>query len=110
MAPRKKAHTRRALKRPRVARLRPGAGQGRKGLWVGDQAGGDVPCWQERKAAGIDCRSRRKEGMGWEVEPERILAVPQPLHQGVTAARVVTDRRGIRVREIPFCNPCDGAG
>jgi hypothetical protein len=32
----------------------------------------------------------------------------QLINQGVTADRVVTDRRGIRVREITFCNPCDG--
>jgi len=43
-----------------------------------------------------------------EVEKERVIDVAQPINQGVTGDRVVTDRRGIRVREITFCNPCDG--
>jgi hypothetical protein len=42
------------------------------------------------------------------VETARVIDVAQPINQGVTGDRVVTDRRGIRVREITFCNPCDG--
>ena len=40
-------------KRQSVARLRQGAGKGRKVLWVWDKAGVDLPFWQERKASGI---------------------------------------------------------
>jgi hypothetical protein len=47
----------------------------------------DVAVWTE--ATGIYFLSQRKYGM--------CLAI------GVTADRVVTDRRGIRVREITFC-------
>ena len=43
-----------------------------------------------------------------EGEKERVIDVAQPIHQGVTADQVVTDRRSIRVREITFPNPCDG--
>lgn len=105
---RKKEHDLRALKRQSVARLRQGAGKGRKVLWVWDKAGVDFPFWQERKASGIYFLSLRKEGMCLEVETERVIEVTQPINQGVTADRVLTDRRGIRVREITFHNPCDG--
>ena len=108
LAQRKKEHDVRALKRQSVALLRQGAGQGRKVLWVWDKAGVDFPFWQERKASGIYFLSLRKEGMRLEVQTERVIDVTQPINQGVTADRVVTDRRGIRVREITFCNPCDG--
>jgi Transposase DDE domain len=104
---RKKEHAIRALKRQSVARLRQGAGKGRKVLWVWDKAGGDLPFWQERKAAGIYFLSLRKEGMCLAVEQERVIEVTQPINQGVTADRVVTDRRGLRVREITFCDPRD---
>jgi hypothetical protein len=90
------------------ALLRQGAGQGRKVLWVWDRAGVDFPFWQERKAAGIYFLSLRKEGRCLEVGTERVIDVTRPINQGVTADRVITDRRGIRVREITFCNPCDG--
>lgn len=106
---RKKEHDARALKRQSVAMLRQGAGKGRKVLWVWDKAGVDFPFWQERKASGIYFLSLRKEGMCLEAEQERVIDFTQPINQGVTADRVVTDRRGIRVREITFCNPCDGA-
>jgi len=43
------------------------------------------------------------------VEQERVIEGTQPIHPGVTADRGVGDRRGIRVRAITFCNPCDGA-
>ena len=109
LAGRKKEHDVRALKRQSVARLRQGAGQGRKVLWVWDKAGVDLAFWQERKASGIYFLSQRKEGMCLEVEAERVIDLTQPINQGVTADRVVTDRRGIRIREITFCNPCDGA-
>ena len=108
LAGRKKEHDVRALKRQSVARLRQGAGKGRKVMWVWDKAGVDFPFWQERKASGIYFLSLRKEGMCLEVEPERVIDFTQPINQGVTADRVVTDRRGLRVREITFCNPCDG--
>jgi len=91
-----------------VAMLRQGAGKGRKVLWVWDKAGVDFPFWQERKASGIYFLSLRKEGMCLEVEKERVIDFTQPINQGVTADRVMVDRRGIRVREITFCNPCDG--
>ena len=105
---RKKEHDMRALKRQSVALLRQGAGKGRKVLWVWDKAGVDLPFWQERKAAGIYFLSLRKERMCLEVEPDRVIDFAQPINQGVTGDRVVTDRRGLRVREITFCNPCDG--
>ena len=106
---RKKEHDMHALKRQSVALLRQGAGKGRKVLWIWDKAGVDLAFWQERKAAGIYFLSLRKEGLGWETEQERVIDFTQPINQGVTADRVVTDRRGIRVREITYCNPCDGA-
>ena len=108
LAGRKKEHDLRALKRQSVALLRQGAGKGRKMLWVWDKAGVDLPFWQERKAAGIYFLSLRKAGMCLAGEQERVIDFAQPINQGVTAGRVVTDRRGIRVREITFCNPCDG--
>ena len=108
LAGRKKEHEVRALKRQSVALLRQGAGQGRKVMWVWDKAVVDLPFWQERKASGIYFLSLRKEGMCLEVERERAIDFAQPINQGVTADRVVTDRRGIRIREITFCNPCDG--
>jgi len=110
LAGRKKEHDLRALKRQSVARLRQGAGKGRKVLWVWDKAGVDLPFWQERKAAGIYFLSLRKEGMCLVIEQERVIDRTQPINQGVTADRVVTDRRGLRVREITFHNPCDGEG
>jgi Transposase DDE domain len=106
---RKKEHDMRALKRQSVALLRQGAGKGRKVLWVWDKAGVDFPFWQERKASGIYFLSLRKAGLCLDVETERGLDATQPINQGVTADRVLTDRRGLRVREITFCNPCDGA-
>lgn len=109
LAQRKKEHDVRALKRQSVAMLRQGAGKGRKVLWVWDKAGVDFPFWQERKASGIYFLSLRKEGMCLAVERERVIDVTQPINQGVSADRVVVDRRGIRVRELTFCNPCDGA-
>jgi hypothetical protein len=108
LAGRKKEHDVRALKRQSVARLRQGAGKGRKVMWVWDKAAVDLPFWQERKASGIYFLSLRKEGMCLEVAQERAVDFAQPINQGVTADRVVTDRRGLRVREITFCNPCDG--
>ena len=104
---RKKEHDLRALKRQSVALLRQGAGKGRKVLWVWDKAGVDLPFWQERKAAGIYFLSLRKEGMCLARAQERVIDFAQPINHGVTADRVVTDRRGLRVREITFCNPCD---
>ena len=107
---RKKEHDMRALKRQSVALLRQGAVTGRKGLWVWDKAGVDLSFWQERKASGIYFLSLRKAGLCLDVETERGLDATQPINQGVTADRVLTDRRGLRVREITFCNPCDGTG
>ena len=108
LAGRKKEHDLRALKRQRVAQLRQDAGKGRKVLWVWDKAVVDLPFWQERKASGIYFLSLRKAGMCLPLEQERAIDGTQPINQGVTADRVVTDRRGLRVREITFCNPCDG--
>jgi hypothetical protein len=106
---RKKENDLRALKRQSVALLRQGAGKGRKVLWVWDKAGVDFAFWQERKAGGIYFLSLRKEGMCLELEKERVIDFTQPINQGVTSDRVVTDRRGIRVREVTFCDPRDGA-
>ena len=106
---RKKEHDLRALKRQSVAMLRQGAGKGRKVLWVWDKAGVDFAFWRERKASGIYFLSLRKEGMCLEVETERTIEGTQPINQGVRADRVLTERRGIRVREITFCDPRDGA-
>jgi hypothetical protein len=105
---RKKENDLRALKRQSVALLRQGAGKGRKVLWVWDKAGVDFAFWQERKASGIYFLSLRKEGMCLELESERVVDFTQPINQGVTSDRVVTDRRGIRVREVTFCDPRDG--
>ena len=98
----------RALKRQSVAQLRQGAGKGRKVLWVWDKAGVDLAFWQERKASGIYFLSQRKAGMCLELEQEREIDFTQPINQGVQSDRVVKDRRGLRVREITFENPCDG--
>ena len=108
-AARKQEQAVRALKRQSVALLRQGAGTGRKVLWVWDKAGVDFPFWQERKASGIYFLSLRQEGMCLAVETERVVDVTQPINQGVTGDRVVTDRRSIRVRASTFCHPCDGA-
>ena len=105
---RKKEHAARALKRQRVAPLRQGAGQGRRVLWVWDKAAVNLPFWQERKASGIYFLFLRKAGMCLALEQERSLDLPQPINQGVQSDRVVRDRRGLRVREITFENPCDG--
>ena len=77
-------------------------------LWVWDKAGVDLPFWQERKASGIYFLSARKEGLCLELEQERPIDFAQPINQGVTRDRWVKDRRGIRLREITFHNPCDG--
>lgn len=108
LSARKKEHDARALKRQSVAQLRQGAGQGRRVLWVWDKAGVDLAFWQERKASGIYFLSLRKAGMCLELEKERSIDLLQPINQGVQSDRVVRDRRGIRVREITFENPCDG--
>ena len=92
LAGRKKEPELRALRRQSVAMLRQGAGQGRKVLWVWAKAGVDFPFWQERKASGIYFLSLRKEGMGLEVQTERVIDVTPPINQGVTADRVLTDR------------------
>lgn len=105
---RKKEHDARALKRQSVAQLRQGAGKGRKVLWVWDKAGVNLPFWQERKASGLYFLSLRKAGMCLELEKERSIDRTQPINQGVQSDRVVRDRRGLRVREITFENPCDG--
>ena len=42
------------------------------------------------------------------LEQERDIDLTQPINQGVTADRVVTDRRGRRLREIIFGDPRDG--
>jgi len=105
---RKKEHDARTLKRQSVAMLRQGAGKGRKVLWVWDKAGVDLPFWQERKASGIYFLSQRKEGMCLELERERPIDLTQPINEGVSRDRVVKDRRNIKMREITFCNPCDG--
>ena len=89
--------------------LRQGAGKGRKVLWVWDKAGVDFAFWQERKASGIYFLSLRKDGMCLEVAKERVIDRTQPINQGVRADRVRTDRRGLRVREITFGDPRDGA-
>ena len=108
LSARKKEHDARALKRQSVAQLRQGAGKGRRVLWVWDKAGVDLAFWQERKASGIYFLSLRKAGMCLELEKERSIDPTQPINQGVQRDRVVRDRRGIRVREITFENPCDG--
>ena len=105
---RKKEHDARALKRQSVAQLRQGVGKGRKVLWVWDKAGVDLAFWQERKASGIYFLSQRKAGMCLALEKEREIDRTPPINQGVQSDRVVQDRRGLRVREITFENPCDG--
>ena len=105
---RKKEHDLRMLKRQSVARLRQGTKKGRKVLWVWDKAVVDLPLWQDRKGQGIYFLSQRKEGLCLELEQTRVIDATQPINQGVTGDRLVRDRRGIKVREITFCNPCDG--
>ena len=65
------------------------------------------PFWLERKGAGIYFLSLRKEAMCLAVERERPIDFNQPINQGVISDRLVKDRRGLQVREITFCNPCD---
>jgi hypothetical protein len=43
-----------------------------------------------------------------ELERDRPIDFTQPINQGVTGNRLVKDRRGLQLREITFCNPCDG--
>ena len=105
---RKKEHDLRALKRQSVAQLRQGAGKGRKVLWVWDKAVVDLPFWLACKPAGIYFLSLRKEGMCLAVEQERAIDFTHPINHGVTADRVVLDRRGLRVREITFGDPRAG--
>ena len=106
---RKKEHDVRALKRQSVATLRQGAGKGRKVLWVWDKAGVDLAFWQARKASGIYFLSLCKTGMCLAVEREQAVDFTQPINQGVTSDCLVSDRRGLRLREITFCDPRDGA-
>ena len=96
------------IKRQSVAQLRQGAGKGRKVVWAWDKAVVDLPLWQDYKGRGVYFLSLRKEGMCLELETERVIDATQAINQGVTADRLVRDRRGIKVREITFCNPCDG--
>jgi IS4 transposase len=63
-----------------------------------DRTAANFPFWPERKA-----------GMCLEVGTEQVIDVKRPINQDVTANRVVTGQRGLRVREITFCKPCDGA-
>ena len=105
---RKKEHDIRMIKRQNVALLRQEARKGRKVLWVWDKAVVDLPLWLDRKGKGIYFLSQRKEGMCLELQQERIIDATQMINQGVTGDRLVCDRRGIKVREITFCNPCDG--
>jgi hypothetical protein len=56
----------------------------------------------------VDAVQRAEAGMCLALEQERGIDGAQPINQGVTADRRVTDRRGIRVREITFCDPRDG--
>ncbi len=109
LAGRKQEHDLRALKRQSVAQLRQGAGKGRKVLWVWDKAAVDFAFWQKRKAAGIYFLSLRKAGLCLALEQARGIDFTQPINQGVIADEVLSDRRGIRIREITFRNPCDGA-
>jgi hypothetical protein len=78
LAGRKREHDARALKRPSVARLRQGAGKGRKGMggWV--KAGVDLPFWQERKASGISSCCLRKEYLCLAVAAERVIDFAPP--------------------------------
>ena len=71
------------------------------------KAGVDLPFWLERKASGIYFLFLRKEAMCLAVERERPIDFNQPINQGVTSDRLGHDRRGLQVREITFCNPCD---
>ena len=52
--------------------------------------------------------AKNARAMCLEPEPERDIDRTQPINQGVQSDRVVRDRRGLRVREITFANPCDG--
>ncbi len=65
LAGRKKEHDARALKRQSVARLRQGAGKGRKVMWVWDKAGVALPFWQERKASGFTVCPCAKRACAW---------------------------------------------
>ena len=52
--------------------------------------------------------AKNARAMCLEPEQERDIDRTQPINQGVQSDRVVRDRRGLRVREITFANPCDG--
>jgi hypothetical protein len=105
-AGRKREHDLRMLKRQSVAQLRQRAGKGRKVLWVWDKGGIDLAFWLERKAAGIYFLSLRKTGQCLALEKVRPVAA-RPINQGVVSDHVVSDRRGLVVREITYRNPCD---
>jgi hypothetical protein len=103
---RKKEHDMRMLKRQNVAQLRQGAGKGRKVLWVWDKGGIDLPLWLARKQSGIYFLSRAKTNLCLAVEKTRPVA-NLPINQGVVSDLVVSDRRGLVLREITYHNPCD---
>ena len=84
-----------ALKRQRVARARAKAAR---------------CCGLGTRPAGIYFLSLRQAGMCLILEQARDIDLPQPINQGVTADRLVADRRGLRVREITFGDPRDGEG
>jgi hypothetical protein len=104
---RKKEHDMRMLKRQSVARLRQGAGKGRKVLWAWDRGGIDLPFWLERKQSGIYFLSLRKTCQCLAVEKIRPVAA-LPINQGVVSDLDVSNRDGLVVREITYLNPCDG--
>jgi len=94
------------LKRLRATDLRMGAPTGRKVLWVWDKACTDLELWARLRHKGVYFLSRCKTNLCLAVEKTRPIA-PRPINQGVESDQVVSDRRGIRLREITYRDPND---
>ena len=70
-------------------------------------------CMEGCETAGTTCINLSFQNMAplpLTSAQERVIDRTQPINQGVTADRVVTDRRGLRVWKITFRNPCDCEG
>lgn len=94
------------LKRLSSTDLRMGAPRGRKVLWVWDKACTDLELWDRLRHKGVYFLSRCKTNLCLGVEKTRLIA-NRPINQGVESDQVVSDRRGIRLREITYRDPND---
>lgn len=106
---RRKEHDMRALKRLDVDRLRRGAPNRRKVLWVWDKAGIDFLQWYRWKhSAGIYFVSRAKENMVRDVVGENRWDTTDPINSGVLDDVQVGSSQGVAIRWIRYRDPVDG--